>query len=328
MRNLLGFILLCTFAATCLYIMAGLEFSTGAPPLEVLSWWWTNGEGQIPILLCMAGFLGFSLVFFLWFSNWIKICWGTAVDYVFLGPSLESDRDYYYASDDPTQKRHLLRLQAESYNRSASTPIDLIFSVHKMLRLGSDLTLVELLRGINIRSQLTSIFLQYVTLFWGIAALAQIITQYLKHWGHPISITLLPIVAAISLSPLVVIQILGLISGFVISRRRFGTLEHKNHKMHKLDLGPGDTVSVKLMDSGRDGGKSQLRKRAYRVEWSTKEGLTVSAVIAFYVSRKIRREIEELDRLTRHQGHTDCRVSEDNKLCPLLFANPEAVDWY
>ncbi len=328
MRNLLGFILLSTFAISGLYIWTGLELASGAPALKVLSWWWEHGEGQLPILLCMTGFLGFSLIFFLWFSNWIKICWGTAIDYVFLGSSLESDRNYYCACDDPTQQRHLLRLQAHNYNRSASTPVDLIFSVHKMLRLGSDPTLVELLRGFNFRSQLISIFLQYVTLFWGLAALAQIITQYLEQWGHPIEITLLPIVAAISLSPLLFIQVLGLLSGYAVFRKRYGACEPNDHKPHELDLKPGATVSVRLMENGRDGGKSQLTKRAYRVEWPTEDGLTVSAIIAFYVSRKIKCEIEELDRLTKRQEHVECRVSEDYMLHPIIFANPKAVDWY
>ncbi len=327
MRNQIAIRMLLLVAGTIAYAYYGLEFMTGSPAPDVLAWWWEQGEGHVPILLCLVALVSFPFLLSLWIDTWVAIAWGNPVDYVFLGPTLESNKRNYYALDDPTQEHLTIQLPSIPYGRTLTSRIDRLFAAHKMIRLGSDPRLVDIFIGHNTRSRSLTAVMHYVALFWGLAALAQVVIQYGQGSDQPISISYLLTVLAISLSPLVALHILLLVSGHFIALKRFGACGEDAHIVHDIGLKPGDQVTVQLLKSAR-AGNNNLRKRFFLVEWPSKEGLMVTAVMAFYLNGKTSAEIKELERLAKKQEHIECSVTEHYELRPLLFTEPKAIDWY
>ncbi|TQV78487.1 hypothetical protein [Denitrobaculum tricleocarpae] len=326
MRNQIAIRMLLLVAGTVAYGYYGVEFMTGSPAADVLAWWWEQGEGHVPILLCLTALLAFPFLLSLWIDTWIAIAWGNPVDYVFLGPTLEIDKRNYYAVDDPTQERLTIRLPSVPYGRTLTSRIDRLFAAHKMIRLGSDPRLVDTFMGHNTRSRSLTAVMHYVALFWGLAALAQIVIQYGLESGQPVSISYLLTVLAVSLSPLVAFHVLLLVSGHFIARMRFGACGEAPRIVHDIGLKPGDQLTVQLVKSAR-AGKNNLKKRLFLVEWPSKEGLMVTAVMAFYMNGETNAGIKELEGLAKKQDHIDCAVTEHYELRPLLFTEPQAIDW-
>lgn len=326
-RNFATLRLLCLMAGTCAYAYYGLEFMTGSPAYEVWAWWWRHGEGKLPILLCLIALLAFPFTLSLWIDTWSAVAWGETVDYVFLGPTLERDKNRYYALDDPTRQRLEIRLPSVPYGRTLTSRVDDLLATHKMLRLGPDLRQVDIFLGHNTRSRSLSALMHYVLLFWGLAALSQVILQYREAMEAPLPIPHLLTVIGTSLIPLMLLHLSGLASGHLIARKRFGGIAQDAPLPGNVGLKPGDRVTARLVATARQG-KKNLRKRFFLVEWPARDGLMVSAVIAFYLNRKIKAEVQELEQLTRNKSLIDCSVTEQLELRPLLFTDPDAIDWY
>lgn len=319
--------LLCLIAGTCAYAYYGLGLMADSPAHEVWAWWWQHGEGRVPVLLCLAALLAFPFMLSLWLGTWSAIAWGETVDYVFLGPTLERDKSHYYAPDDPTRQRLEIRLPSMPYGRTLTSRLDELLATHKMLRLGPDLRQVDIFLGHNTRSRSLHALMHYVLLFWGLTALSQVVLQYREAMGTPLPVSHLLSVIAASLVPLALLHLCGLASGHFIARKRFGGSAQDDRLSGDIGLKPGDRITVRLVATARQG-QNNLRKRFFLVEWPTRDGLTVNAVIALYLNRKITAEIQELERLTKNKSLIDCGVTEEFTLRPLLFANPNAVDWY
>lgn len=316
--------------ATGCYVMLGIEFAAGSAAITVLSWWWTNGDGQAAVLFFACGFVVFALLLAQWGITWFQIALGKPAQFVWLGPGLKTDTDYYYLLDDPDRRRFLLKSRPLEYaNRSASNLFSL-FTLLDMLRIGSDPSDAVRVINCNTRSQCLLVFFQHLALSFGLIALSQVLHQYIEHQGHALTAALLPTSAIIALLPLAFFHLAGLISGHIRLRRLSDSFPSSAPMdTPKLDLRPGDRLSVTLVEQSRERDSSGNKpfKSFYRVEWSFEPGLVVSAVIAFRATWKVRKEIDELDRMTKRRRDIECLVANDGKLHPMLLRDAAPIDW-
>ncbi|WP_282608500.1 hypothetical protein [Pelagibius sp. Alg239-R121] len=322
--------LLFSLAATFLSVFYGIEFAVGASANQVLAWWWSHGEGQAAVLSFSFGLLVFSFVFSLWAMSWLQILWGRPAQYVWLGPALRNNKDYYFALDDPAKKRLVVQSRTAQYGNSSGSAVDILFTIHTMLRYGPHAEQAEKLANHNTRSQIVLVLFQYLALAFGLIAVGQVLYQYAEQQGHGLTASLLSVTGSVVITPLVVLHFLGLVSGHLVLRRKSTSLKIAGHtKARNLDLKPGDRISVTLMENARERDSSGNKpfKSFYRVEWPVEHGLAASAVIAFRATWKLRSEIEELDRMTKRRRKIDCLVADDYRLHPLLLSNAKSVDW-
>lgn len=330
MRWMSTAVLLLSFLFTLCYAALGIEFATGTSTQAILSWWWKNGDGQAAVLFFSFGFVVFGLLLTQWGITWLQIVWGKPVQYVWLGPGLRTDTDYYYALDDPERRRFLLKSRTAEYgNRTGSAVYDL-FTLHDMLRFGANAGDAVRVMSCNTRSQCLLVFFQYLALAFGLIALGQVLYQYIEQQGYAMTAALLPVSASLALLPLLLFHLAGLASGHVALRRKSASFSRDARpKIPRLELRPGDGLFVKLIEQARERDSSGNKpfKSFYRVEWQVEPGVTVSAVIAFRATWKIRKAVNELDRMAARRHEIECLVADDGRLCPRLLHGMTSIDW-
>lgn len=332
MRSLSTIILIGSLGLTAILIILGLEYVLGVPGQVVLSSWWSQSEGvaTFAILFFGFGFVVFAFIFSTYAISWMQILRGKAEPYVFLGPSLRSDKDYYYAENDASKFRLEVRKRTGGYDLNPSTSIDALFGLHTMLRYGRKPEEAERAFAHNTRSQVMLVVFQYIALLFGLIALRQIVVGYVDVEGISIARTDLVQSAAVSLLPLLMLQVLGLLSGHVVLGRKLKPFRATEHtKAHEIGVTPGEKVLVTLAEKGRERSSSGNKPfiSYYRVEWRPRDAQVVSAVFAFRATWKIRAALEELDQMTDCGEQIHCEVSEDFKLRPVSLSDAGNVDW-
>ncbi|CAN0444847.1 unnamed protein product, partial [Laminaria digitata] len=310
----------------------GLEYVLGVPGQDVLSAWWSQSEGvaTFAILFFGSGFVVFALLFSTWAIAWMQIMRGRPVSYVFLGPSLRSDKDYYFALDDRSGYRLEITKRTGGYDYNPSSSLSSLYSIHTMLRYGPEPEDAERALAHNTRSQVLLVAFQYAALLFGLIALRQIVVEYVEIQGVSIARTDLVQSTAVSLLPLLMLQVFGLMSGHVVLGRKVKPFDDVEYtKTHEPGLRPDDKVLARLTERGRRRLSSGNKPFAsyYRVEWRPNGTQPVSAVFAFRATWKIRSAIEELDRMTDRGEQLHCVVSEDFKLQPVSLSQHGNVDW-
>lgn len=308
----------------------GAEYLTGVPITEILSWWWREGEGRVPVIVMSSLLFFFAVLLSLWAMAWTQILRGELVPYVWLGPDLINNKGYYYATDDPTRERVTLRVDRDRHGFNYSSSIDSLFLTHTMIRFGPRPEQIGRAMEHGLGPQIKLALFQYVTLLFGVTPVGHVVYQYVQAHGLPSAAPAAWNLAAIVLGPLFAVQVLGLVTGDKALKKKLAAFPEKEYvRVHDTDLKPGDTVTVTLKKKGRERRKSGNKPFDcfYLVEWASGPALTVSAVFAFHASRKIKEKIDELDRLTERQSQIGCRVDENFKLRPTLFDDVKDPDW-
>ncbi len=317
-------------AASFIYIAIGIEFAVGPPASQVLSWWWRNGDRQVSVSLLSLGFVAFPLLFARWGRNWLRIIRARAVSYVWLGPTLQPNRDYFFALDDPRRERVVLGSIMADCSNASGTRINLLFAAKSLFGLGPNPEHAIETASLRPRAQALLLLAQYLALGFGLAAAGDVAYQYIEARGPVLTASLLPISALLALLPLVCLHLFGMINGYLTFRRKMTTRQAADHAgVPAHDLKPGDKISVRLMEQTRERTLSEdnFHTGLYRVEWTTEAALTISAIVAIRTTPEHRATIEELDRMTEAHNEIQCLVAEDFKLRPLVLSESEGVDW-
>lgn len=318
------------FAATLLYIALAIEFAVGPPATHVVSWWWKNGDRQVSVLLFSLGFVAFPVLLSLWGRNWIRIIKARAVSYVWLGPTLQRKRNYFFALDDPRRRRVVLGSGLPDLGRGSGTRVNLLFAIKSLFSLDPNPEHAIETASLRPRAQALLLLTQYLALGFGLVAAGDLASQYIAARGPALTASLLPISVLAALLPPVCLHAFGMINGYIAFRKKTMTPQESDHAgVPRLNLKPGDAISVRIMERSQEGASSEnnFATNLYRVEWTTGEGLTLSAILALRAKSQDRRTIEELDRMTEAQDEIQCLIAEDHRLRPLILSDISGIEW-
>lgn len=317
-------------AATFIYIAIGIEFAIGSPVPLILSWWWRNGDRESSLLLCALGFVVFPLLFALWGRNCFRLIRARAFGYVWLGPTLERNKGYFFALDDPHRKRVVLSLRMPKCGHDSGTRTNSLCATKYLFGLGSDPGHAVETASLRPGAQARLLLAQYLALGFGLAAANDVVYPYIEARGQLFTASLLPISALLTLMPLLCLHLLGTTIGYIAFRKKITTWQALDRSgILRPGLTPGDKISVRLVERRQKTASTDCTRftNLYRVEWTSEAALTLSAVLALRTTSEHQAAIEELDRMTDAQDEIHCLVADNFKLRPSLLAEMEGIDW-